>query len=411
MAFLPRCLAVLLLLGNTTAFHANRLFQQFDTASRPPRSGPPTKRDGGSMAPLKITNNCGETLWPGIGTQAGTGPGIGGFELAPGEGVDLMVSANWQGRVWGRTNCSFNAAGTGPADGEGPSCDSGDCQGVLDCVATGVSPATLAEYDLAGGNGNRQCFYDISLVDGYNLPLGIVMLPGSDPKLADVPPNLTNAVCIATAGYAAPPAPSGQNGGSGNTSFPIPWEPIQGNAQIASWCPWDLLTIQPDKPGDGVYPYPDDHIKRPTFDPCGSGCAKTNSPQDCCTGEYSDRAKCVPNMYSHQSNKVCPDAYGFPFDDESSTFVIPGGGGGGFETIFCPEGRSSNILKTFKQQLQDLTSASPAKLGEIMQDAGNLTIIMEAAKKMSRGERSRGELGDMGSVGALVVVIAWLVLS
>ncbi|CAG8983441.1 hypothetical protein HYALB_00000610 [Hymenoscyphus albidus] len=404
-------LASICLLGliyPTTAFHTNRMFER-DVSLRPPRWGPPIKRDG--QVPIKVTNKCPETIWPGIGTQAGTGPGSGGFELASGASKTLTVSKDWQGRVWGRTNCSFNAAGNGASNangnnGGGAACDSGDCGGVLNCVMTGVSPATLAEYDLAGGTGGVQAFYDISLVDGYNLPLGIVFIPGDDPKLQKVPPNLTNAVCIATAGFVADPAPSGTNGDSSNASYPVPYEATQSNSDIASWCPWDLLKIQPDKPGDGVYPYPDDNIKRPIFDPCNSACAKTNAPADCCTGAFSVRADCKPNMFSLQANKVCPDAYGYAFDDQDSTFIIPTGGG--FETIFCPEGRSTNILKTFKQQLQDLTGAPGAgkSLKEIDEDARNMTIILEAAKR-SAAERTGRE--GMGCVGALVVVVAWAV--
>jgi len=106
---------------------------------RPAHFGPYTKRDGG--LPLKITNACAETIWPGIGTQAGTGAGTGGFELAVGVSKDLTVSSDWQGRVWGRTNCSFNALGTGASNlngnnGGGRACDSGDCGGVLSCVLT-----------------------------------------------------------------------------------------------------------------------------------------------------------------------------------------------------------------------------------------------------------------------------------
>jgi len=332
--------------------------------------------------------------------------------LPSGESRDLTVSKDWQGRVWGRTNCSFNPAGDGPVNiavNNGAACDSGDCQGVLNCVATGVPPASLAEYDLEGGSGGNQAFYDISLVDGYNIPIGIVFLPGDDPKLQKIPPNLVNAVCIATAGYASDPAPSGTNGMSSNESYPIPYEPSQTNMDLATWCPWDYLVIKPDKPGDGVYPYPDDNIQRPIFDPCKSACAATNAPSDCCTGAYSTHGDCSPNMYSKQSKAVCPDAYGFPFDDQDSTFIIPSGGG--FETIFCPEGRSTNILKTFKQQLQDLTGANAKAMDAIDQDARNTTIIMNAAKKSS-ADRSRGEASNMGktSVCAMVVVIAWAVL-
>lgn len=105
---------------------------------RPARFGPPMKRDS---VPLVVSNNCEQTIWPGIGTQAGTGAGTGGFELASGESKSLMVSTDWQGRVWGRTNCSFNELGTGASNlngnnGAGAACTTGDCGGVLSCVLT-----------------------------------------------------------------------------------------------------------------------------------------------------------------------------------------------------------------------------------------------------------------------------------
>jgi hypothetical protein len=107
--------------------------------------GPPTKRQG--SIPLVVSNNCGETIWPGVGSQAGTGPGIGGFALASGESRDMTVSPDWQGRIWGRTNCSFNVAGTGASNlngnnGAGAACSTGDCGGVLSCINT-VSLAGL----------------------------------------------------------------------------------------------------------------------------------------------------------------------------------------------------------------------------------------------------------------------------
>lgn len=46
---------------------------------------------------------------------------------------------------------------------------------------------------------------------------------------------------------------------------------------------------------------------------------------------------------------------GVAFDDQTSTFIIPSGGG--FEVTFCPSGRSSNILKVYKQQLAELSQA------------------------------------------------------
>ena len=88
--------------------------------------------DWKGKVPLVITNKCSSTLWPGIASQAGTGPGIGGFALDSGKSRELWVSADWQGRVWGRTNCTVN--------GDSCSCKTGDCFGKLNCqysVSTG----------------------------------------------------------------------------------------------------------------------------------------------------------------------------------------------------------------------------------------------------------------------------------
>jgi len=85
------------------------------------------------ITPLLVTNRCPNDVWPGISTQSGRGPGESGFKLAPGESKNQTVSEDWQGRVWGRTNCTFNSDGTAPANGSAKACLSGDCYGVLNC--------------------------------------------------------------------------------------------------------------------------------------------------------------------------------------------------------------------------------------------------------------------------------------
>ena len=108
--------------------------------------------------PLVVTNKCPDTIYPGIGTQAGTAPSTQGFRLNPGERRELTVSADWQGRVWGRTNCSFNAAGTAPlSSGTGVACSTGDCGGTVNCRGTGVIPVTLAEFTLSSSSGQVSC--------------------------------------------------------------------------------------------------------------------------------------------------------------------------------------------------------------------------------------------------------------
>ncbi|KAL8971419.1 MAG: hypothetical protein Q9183_001066 [Haloplaca sp. 2 TL-2023] len=304
--------------------------------------------------PLHVINRCKETIYPGIGTQAGTGPSTQGFQLNPGQRRDLTVSADWQGRVWGRTNCSFNAAGTAPASsGTGVACGTGDCGGTVNCRGTGVIPVTLAEFTLASASG--QTFYDISLVDGYNIPLAINAIN------SEVPESMTNPICIGTASEL----------GSPGTISRIPLERSESWDDVQGWCPWDLQLSPPRKPGDGVYPYPDDDIQRPYFNPCYSACAKYLRASDCCTGSYNSPTVCKPSFYSTQAKNVCPDAYSFAFDDQTSTFIIPEGPG--FEVVFCPPGRSSTILRTMANQRTEL--ARYGVTPKLISEASNDTLV------------------------------------
>ena len=91
-----------------------------------------------------------------------------------------------------------------------------------------------------------------------------------------------------------------------------------------------------------MYPYPDGNVVRPAFDPCYSACAKYNQDSYCCTGSHDGSRKCSPNYYSKAAKNVCPDAYSYAYDDQYSTFVQPTGAG--FQVIFCPGGRSTNII-------------------------------------------------------------------
>jgi hypothetical protein len=111
-----------------------------------------------------ITNDCPYTIWPG--TLAGAGnPQLAstGFRLDSGQSVSLSSVPGWSGRIWARTGCTFDGSGNG-------SCQTGDCGGRLECVGNGATPpASLFEITL--GTGNVKDYYDVSLVDGYNLPL------------------------------------------------------------------------------------------------------------------------------------------------------------------------------------------------------------------------------------------------
>ena len=73
----------------------------------------------------------------------------------------VQISDGWGGRFWARTGCN----------GQGH-CVTGDCGNKLECNgAGGIPPVTLAEITLNGAGGLD--FYDVSLVDGFNVPVQV----------------------------------------------------------------------------------------------------------------------------------------------------------------------------------------------------------------------------------------------
>jgi len=157
---------------------------------------------------FNLVNNCGTTLWIGInGSAMGSLPG--GLTLAPSPGncttsscpsgqtcnagtglCQLVLSppANFSGRLWPMTGCSFNSSGLCPTSSiTGLSvncCATGGCEtntaspGTwgLSCVNSGQPPATVAELTLSSTGQDN---YDVSLVDGFNIPVESTPGPGT----------------------------------------------------------------------------------------------------------------------------------------------------------------------------------------------------------------------------------------
>ncbi|CAK9310989.1 unnamed protein product [Citrullus colocynthis] len=107
-------------------------------------------------ATFQVRNNCPFTVWaaavPGGGRQLNRND-VWTFNVSPGTTA---------ARIWARTNCNFDGSGRGR-------CQTGDCGGLLQCQAYGTPPNTLAEYAL--NQFNNLDFFDISLVDGFNVPM------------------------------------------------------------------------------------------------------------------------------------------------------------------------------------------------------------------------------------------------
>ena len=109
-------------------------------------------------------------IWLGLLATAGhLTPKDGGFHLNSVEEVVFEVPERWSGRVWGRQGYCFDEE----IGGKG-SCQIGNCAGLLHCQRFGgVPPATVVEMTFGTSKSNSH-YYDVSLVDGFNLPKSMV---------------------------------------------------------------------------------------------------------------------------------------------------------------------------------------------------------------------------------------------
>ena len=108
----------------------------------------------------------------------------------------------------------------------------------------------------------------------------------------------------------------------------------------------------------------------------------------------------VGGMSSHRSFLWQAD-FRPAFDDQTSTFIIPSGGG--FEVVFCPTGRSSNILAVYSKQLDQLSQSGHVS-AEIISDAQNITL----QRINSKGSRSRVPGALSAIVGAMAALCLWV---
>jgi hypothetical protein len=224
-------------------------------------------RPGVGSKSFNITNNCSYTVWPGILSGAGLAAVLDstGFELALGESRAMPMPSGWSGRLWGRTMCSTDVR-TGKF-----TCVTGDCgSGKQDCAGGGPAPpVTLAEFTM-DGSGDMD-FYDVSLVDGFNLPM-IVAPQGA---CAAAGANCAPTGCVVDL----------------NGACPAELRVMSASAAVA----------------------------------CKSACLAFGSPQYCCTGEHRTPSTCKPSAYSELFKSACPRAYTYAYDGATSTFTCAGG--------------------------------------------------------------------------------------
>ncbi|PHT56487.1 Thaumatin-like protein 1 [Capsicum baccatum] len=232
---------------------------------------------GVSSATFTLVNQCSYTVWPGILSGAGTTQlSPTGFQLNPGQSIPVSVPAGWSGRLWGRTFCSQDST-TGKF-----TCVTGDCgSGALECTGGAAPPATLAEFTLNGAGGLD--FYDVSLVDGYNLP--VLVTPQGGTGAGD---------CTAT-------------GCVVDLNGPCPAE-------------LKLMSTGTGRGGDECVA-------------CKSACEAFGDPKYCCSGSFATPDTCKPSDYSEFFKSSCPRAYSYAYDDGTSTFTCASAD---YVITFCP---------------------------------------------------------------------------
>ena len=78
------------------------------------------------------------SVWPGI-FPASNGGELGGFELAANEFLTVTLPDGYSGRIWPRTGCD-----------ESGNCETGTCQGGINCTSPAAAGPTLAQFTIDG---------------------------------------------------------------------------------------------------------------------------------------------------------------------------------------------------------------------------------------------------------------------
>lgn len=243
-----------------------------------------------SARTFTVKNNCPYTVWPAVYTTPLPGNGYPdvetGWEAPSGHVKTFTAPDNWRsGRIWGRTGCDFSTSLPGSTQ-----CQTGACNGGLLCdpqTGTGVPPASLAEWTLGGtppNDGDGVDWYDVSLVDGSNIPLRIE--PTSGCPVADCPADLNNGC----------PDPLAARDPSGNV------------IGCKSAC---LANLDGNTGGD--------------------------SPL-CCSGSHNTPATCPPSgiTYYDHFKSGCPNSYVYAYDESSGTALWTCTAKPDYTLTFCP---------------------------------------------------------------------------
>jgi hypothetical protein len=239
-------------------------------------AAPPASGSAGPVPPAQpvlasgarrvtFVNHLSQEIWVAASPDTAHPLAATGWALPPGQSVTITVPNKYNGRIWGRTGCVFH--------GNTGHCQTGDCDGRFQCTGWGTIPATLAEYNLDAWDSLD--FYDISMVDGDNVPMYAY------PTSGNAPSKVSPDGCVAA-----------------GCTTPVP-------------CP---MALQITAAGKVVA--------------CESPCAKLGGDQYCCRGQWAARSQCNPAKwpvdYAAIFKKAEPYAYSYVDDDATSVYTCKG---------------------------------------------------------------------------------------
>lgn len=296
---------------------------------------------------IAVRNLCNTTVWPAIYTRSGPLPNPGtGWEAAPGTTYSFRAQPGWIGRVWARTGCNF----TGTASAS--QCATGACDdGILCSQATfgaQTAPATLAELTISSSGPD---FYDVSIVDGFNLPLTV--------SSASADSNCPPATCVGDLLSDCPPQLAIETAGAAIACPSACWKALDGNA--------------------------------------------ANSP-NCCSGSFNTPATCPASkvqFYNYFHTK-CPGAYAYAYDDSAGLHSCAGSSTAGtdYEITFCPESDvvipSGTVSSTSSTPTSSTTPTS--------QTPPPTSSVTDSAPQGAQGKKTSTAAIAGGTAGAVALV-------
>ncbi|KAK8551774.1 hypothetical protein V6N12_040397 [Hibiscus sabdariffa] len=295
---------------------------------------------GISGTTFTIVNKCDHTVWPGI--LGNSDIGSTGFELPSRGSRSFQAQPGWSGRFWGRSGCTSDQ-NTGQL-----TCQTADCgSSQVECNGRGATPpATLAEFTIGSGT---QDFYDVSLVDGYNLPMIVEASGGS-------------GACLST--------------GCAN--------------DLNRQCPAEL--------------------RASSGEACKSACEAFGTPEYCCSGAYATPDTCKPSVYAGMFKAACPKSYSYAYDDATSTFTCTGAD---YTITFCPSSTSQkSASSTAPPTTTGTTGTTNTTYGSIIGSSGQVPTYENSPwfPDFLTGESSRTLSPDVFHTTLLASAVSFICL-